>query len=93
MSGCTGSLAALGEKDRGISRKDRERRGDSSRDCSEVHLIIKIIGRGEFFYDVVIQNWNAAERSLTSSYSSTSLQRDVDPARIFPLFFVTIASA
>jgi len=38
-----------GFRGEGISREDREWRGD----CSEVHLIVKIIGRGEFFYDVV----------------------------------------
>ena len=74
MSGCTGSLAASGWKE-GIEEGSRaEGRGDSSRDRSEVYLIVKIIGRGEFFYDVVTQNWNAAKRSLTSSHSPAQLR-------------------
>lgn len=85
MSGRTGSLAALGEKEnieRASERaKDREQRGDSSRDCGEARLIVKIIDRGEFFYDVVTQNRSAAERSLASPDSPLS-RRDAHPMRM-----------
>lgn len=71
MSGRTGSLAALEEEE--YRAKDRERGGDSSRDCSEATSYRKNNQPWrfffyDFFYDVVMQNRNAAaERSLSRS--------------------------
>lgn len=67
MSGRTSSLAALGEEEyRGNERRIESEEAIHLTIVARLHLIVKIISRGDFFfYDVVMQNRNA-ERSLSS---------------------------
>jgi len=98
MSDRTGSLA----RRRSIewaSEGSRARRRFVSSDCNEAHLIVKIIDCGEYFYGVVIQNWNTAKRfsaflrllrlpcdemRILRGYSSSSFLYDYVAAWIVP---------